>query len=168
MPDAVFSTVDHSKHRHRRAALNPFFSRRKIADHQPAIQSMMHRLADRVAREYLGNGNVLCVDHMWGCWAGDIISDYTFDKSHHFIESADFRATYTDAILGLVEPVHYITQFPLPTNLFKMLPLSWVKAMSSQLGTVLDFNDVGLVVFMFCCYSRPDVSTSHPTTSLSC
>ncbi|KAJ6443717.1 Trichodiene oxygenase [Purpureocillium lavendulum] len=140
-PDSAFSTVEHAKHRRRRAALNPFFSRRKIADHQPAIQKMMHRLTDRVAREYLGNGNVLRVDHMWGCWTSDIINDYAFDKPHNFIDAPNFHASYTDAMVDLLEPVHYITQFPLATNLFKMLPLSWVKAMSPQMGTVLDFNN---------------------------
>ncbi|KAF6815012.1 cytochrome P450 [Colletotrichum plurivorum] len=140
-PDSAFSTVDHSKHRRRRAALNPFFSRRKIAEHQPAIQRMMHRLTDRVAREYLGGGKVLRADHMWGCWTSDIINDYAFDKPHNFLDAPDFHASYTDAMVDLLEPVHYVTQFPLATNLFKMLPLTWVKAMSPQMGTVLDFNN---------------------------
>lgn len=141
-PESAFSTVEHSKHRRRRMALNPFFSRRKIAEHQPAIQQKMHRVTDRIAQEYLGSGKVLRVDHMWGCWTSDIINDYAFDKPHNFIDAPDFHASYTDAMVDLLEPVHYITQFPLATNLFKVLPLAWIKAMSPQMGTVMDFNNV--------------------------
>ncbi|KAK1637102.1 cytochrome protein [Colletotrichum phormii] len=140
-PESAFSTVNHSRHRQRRAALNPFFSHRRIAEHQPNIQRMMHRLTDRVTREYLGNDKVLRIDQMWGCWTSDIINDYAFDKPHNFLDAPDFHASYTDAMVDLLEPVHYITQFPLVTNMFKMLPLSWVKAMSPQMGTVLDFNN---------------------------
>ncbi|KXH25873.1 cytochrome P450 [Colletotrichum simmondsii] len=140
-PESAFSTVNHSRHRQRRAALNPFFSHRRIAEHQPNIQRMMHRLTDRVTREYLGKDKVLRIDQMWGCWTSDIINDYAFDKPHNFLDAPDFHASYTDAMVDLLEPVHYITQFPLVTNLFKMLPLSWVKAMSPQMGTVLDFNN---------------------------
>ncbi|KAJ3941027.1 uncharacterized protein N0V96_008903 [Colletotrichum fioriniae] len=140
-PESAFSTVNHSRHRQRRAALNPFFSHRRIAEHQPNIQRMMHRLTDRVTREYLGKDKVLRIDQMWGCWTSDIINDYAFDKPHNFLDAPDFHASYTDAMVDLLEPVHYITQFPLVTNLFKMLPLAWVKAMSPQMGTVLDFNN---------------------------
>ncbi|KAL8983026.1 MAG: hypothetical protein Q9205_002616 [Flavoplaca limonia] len=140
-PTSSFATVKHHTHRNRRAALNPFFSKRKIASHSPAIQQRMIRLCERLAKQYLGTDQVLKLDDMWGCWTSDIIVDYCFERDYHFAEQPRFRAFFTDAMVDLLDPVHFVTQFPWVVKLVNLLPESAVKYMQPGMATVIQFNN---------------------------
>lgn len=49
IPDSTFATVEHEKHRMRRAALNPFFSMASVRRLQPMIEERIDALMDRFA-----------------------------------------------------------------------------------------------------------------------
>ncbi|KAL8699510.1 MAG: hypothetical protein Q9224_001378 [Gallowayella concinna] len=140
-PKSSFATVKHSTHRNRRAALNPFFSKRKIASHSPAIQRRMIRLCQRLAKHYMGTDQVLRLDDMWGCWTSDIIVDYCFERDYHFAEQPRFRAFFTDAMVDLLDPVHFITQFPWVVKLANMFPESMITSLQPGMATVFQFNN---------------------------
>lgn len=93
-----FATAEHRLHRVRRAALNPFFSRRRIAQWSPHIQRHMDRLADRVRAEYAGTDNILNMNNMWGAFTSDIVVSYCLEKPYDFIMKPDFRADFSDAM----------------------------------------------------------------------
>ncbi len=143
-PDSSFSTVGHHLHRQRRAALNPFFSKRKISERAPRIQSLMVRLCDRLDRDFRGTGQVLPINDMWGCFTSDSIVEYAFERQYHFIEEPNLRAPFTDAMMDLCEPVHYVTQFPWAFKLLKLLPDSTVEKLSPDMKAVNQFNNVSL------------------------
>ena len=95
---AGFSTAEHSIHRMRRAAINPFFSKRKISQYSPNIQVHMDRVCQRVSSEFLANGSVLTLNNMWGAFASDIVVGYTLEKQYDFILKPDFRAEFSEAL----------------------------------------------------------------------
>ena len=95
---ATFATAEHRAHRTRRAAINPFFSKRKIAQHSPNIQKIMDKLCERVKTEFLQNGNVLNLSNMWAAFNGDVVVGYCLEKSYDFILKPNFRAEFSDAI----------------------------------------------------------------------
>ncbi|KAI4264336.1 MAG: hypothetical protein L6R42_000547 [Xanthoria sp. 1 TBL-2021] len=140
-PTSSFATVKHSTHRNRRAALNPFFSKRKIASHSPTIQRRMIRVCERLAKQYMGTDQVLRLDDMWGCWTSDIIVDYCFERDYHFAEQPRFRAFFTDAMVDLLTPVHFVTQFPWVVKLANMFPESMIKMMQPGMASVIKFNN---------------------------
>ena len=139
-PTSSFATVKHHTHRIRRAALNPFFSKRKIASHSPAIQQRMNRLCGRLARQYLHTDQVLNLDSMWGCWTSDIIVDYCFERDYHFADQPRFRAFFTDAMVDLLDPVHFVTQFPWAIKLVNLLPELVTKILQPGMASVIQFN----------------------------
>jgi cytochrome P450 len=101
-----FATPEHSVHRMRRAAINPFFSKRKVAQYSPCIQRHMDRLVKRVKSEFVGNDSILNLSDMWSAFTADVVVDYTFEKPYDFILSPDFRAAFSDATLVL--PLLYV------------------------------------------------------------
>ena len=140
-PTSSFATVKHETHRQRRGALNPFFSKRKIASHSPAIQERMNRLCNRLAEQYLNMDQVPRLDDMWGCWTSDIIVDYCFERDYHFAEQPRFRAFLTDAMVDLLDPVHFVTQFPWVIKIVNCFPDSVVTAMQPGMASVIKFNN---------------------------
>ncbi|KAI0970361.1 cytochrome P450 [Xylaria arbuscula] len=138
---ATFATAEHRVHRTRRAAINPFFSKRKIAQHSPNIQNIMDKLCERVKTEFLQNGNVLNLSNMWGAFNGDIVVGYCLEKSYDFIMKPDFRAEFSDAMVNLLDPVHFITQFPWMIRGFKLLPDWMITILSPSIASVHAFNE---------------------------
>ncbi|KAL4968170.1 cytochrome P450 [Aspergillus stella-maris] len=139
-PLSTFSTPGHALHRRRRSALNPLFSRRRIAEHQPNIQRLMDNLCDRLTREFLGKDKVLTVDKMWGCWTSDNVVEYSFERHYIFIEHPEFQSFFVEAIESFIDPVHVFTQFPWVTSLLISPPDCVVRFLQPRLRSVLDFK----------------------------
>ncbi|KAG8525631.1 uncharacterized protein KY384_009275 [Bacidia gigantensis] len=141
-PTATFQTPDFRTHKNRRAALNPFFSQKKIAEYAPAIQKRVDRLTDRLKAEYAGKDRVLHLNDAWGCLTTDTIIAYCFEREYHFTESPDFKSDFAQAISDLMDGVHMVTQFPLLPRIFQSLPDSMVIAMQPGMKSVVNFNNV--------------------------
>lgn len=101
----------------------------------------MIRLCERLAEQYMGTEQVLRLDDMWGCWTSDIIVDYCFERDYHFAEQPQFRAFFTDAMVDLLDPVHFVTQFPWVVKFVNMLPESMIKSMQPGMASVIQFNN---------------------------
>ena len=140
--EAAFSTPDHGLHRMRRAALNPFFSPRKIAEHAPVIQRHIDRICDRIANEYAGKERVLVLNDAWGCLTSDTVVGYCFEKSYHFIDRPDFKATFPRAIKELQNGMHYVTQFSWLPTIFEIVPDSILGFLQPAMKSVIDFKNV--------------------------
>ena len=102
----------------------------------------MDRLCDRLKHEYTGKGKVIRLDEMWSCWASDTIVGYLFERSYNFIDQPDFRASFTQAMVDLLEPVHFVTQFPTVIHMINALPESLVKILQPGMASVIEFNNV--------------------------
>jgi cytochrome P450 len=58
VPEALISTVEGEKHRVRRAAVAPSFSRARISTLGDTLQDVVERISHRLAAEYAGTGMV--------------------------------------------------------------------------------------------------------------
>ncbi|CAG8959842.1 hypothetical protein HYFRA_00001751 [Hymenoscyphus fraxineus] len=138
---ALASTADQHLHRKRRTALNPFFSRRKIVEHSIDLQARMNRITERLQNEFMGVSRVLNLNEMWGCFTTDSIVEYCLETKYDFIETPDFRASFTKSMFELFEPVHYLTQFPIIRIVADLLPESVLCWLQPGMNTVLRFNE---------------------------
>ncbi|KAI1817357.1 cytochrome P450 [Poronia punctata] len=138
---ATFATTEHKAHRLRRAAINPYFSKRKIAHHSSNIQTVMDELCERVKSEFTQEGSVLNLSNMWGAFNGDVVVGYCLEGSYDFIKKPEFRADFSDAMVNLLDPVHFITQFPWMIKAFKLLPDWAVTILSPPMASVHAFNE---------------------------
>lgn len=142
---ATFSTVDYTLHKHRRAALNPFFSQKKIAEYSPVIANHVERLCERFATEYAGRHRPLVLNDVWGCLTSDTVVGYCFEREYHFIEEPDFKSRFPQAMTDLVDGVHLVTQFSWLSLVFQSLPDWLVGAIQPSMKSVISFNNVRIV-----------------------
>ena len=141
-PTSAFATPEHDTHRVRRAALNPFLSKRKVGLRAPEIQRKMGRVCERIAKEYANTGEVLTLGHAFSCWTSDNIVDYAFERNYNFVDAPKFRALFPDAMNALFGAVHYLTQFPWLVTMLNNLPESIVKSLQPNMGSYLQFIKV--------------------------
>lgn len=141
-PLATSSTPNHSLHRNRRAALNPFFSKRKISEHVPVVQSRVEHLCDRISNEYAGTSRILVLSDAWGCLTSDTVVGYCFERSYNFLDMPDFKAPFPIAVEALVNAVHYATQFPWISTVMQWIPDSVIAILSPPMKSVISFDMV--------------------------
>lgn len=122
--------------------MNPFFSQRKIAEYAPTIQNHVDRLCSRLTNEYANKDRVLVLNDVWGCLTSDTVVGYCFERSYHFLDEPDFKASFPAAMEDLVSGVHYVTQFPWLSTLFQNLPDSTVRFLQPSMRSVIEFNKV--------------------------
>ncbi|KAE8355897.1 cytochrome P450 [Aspergillus coremiiformis] len=139
-PNGLFPTHKHEVHRQRRAALNPYFSKRAINNAVPMMQEQINQLCNRLQREYQGTGKVFRLDWMMGCIASDIIVRYCLNRGYGFLEAPDFKSPFIQAIFDLLDGVHLVTQFPWVATIFNSLPQSVVETIQPGMKSVNNYN----------------------------
>jgi len=135
------ATVDHDLHKIRRAAQNPFFSKKQIQLFAPYIQSSVEKLIGRFANEYKGLEKPLTLSDAYGCFSGDIMMEYCFSKNHNFLDIPDFHSPFLEAVNNLETGVHVLVHFPWLLPIAKSLPEAILPA---QVRLVFDFKKVWL------------------------
>ncbi len=144
-PQSSFATSDPDLHRIRRGALNPFFSKRAIAERAEFIQRRIDVVCQRLKTEFQNRDRVLVVNDMFGCWVTDIITEYCFERRYDFIQEPDFKATFVQSSIDLIEGVHWLTQFPWIATVTGWVPEVAVGWIDPRMKSALRFSNVGFV-----------------------
>lgn len=150
-PHATFSTTEHTHHRTRRGALNPFFSRARVLDFVPRFQDHVARLCDRLDRDFRGQKRVLVVSDALVCVTTDVILDYAFDVRSRLIDGPDFEDQFATAIRDLQRNVHYLTAFPWLVSVLNLVPERWVENAVPVLRSVFAFRRVSFHITPLSC-----------------
>ncbi|KAE8143664.1 benzoate 4-monooxygenase cytochrome P450 [Aspergillus pseudotamarii] len=108
---SVFQTVDHDVHRMRRAALNRFFSKRAVQEHEQMIIDKIGTLCGRFA-EACCTGDLVSLTFACGALTMDVISAYAFGVETDNLTRQDFGAEYLEAYSKLSQFGPVGRQFP--------------------------------------------------------
>lgn len=87
---AAVGTASHELHRVRRAALNPFFSRRSVVRLEPVIQLHVDKLRARLERS-ADSGEPVNLTDAFTALSADVIGDFAFGKRYGFLDADDFN-----------------------------------------------------------------------------
>jgi cytochrome P450 len=140
------STAEDHVHRPRRAALNPFFSKKQISNYAPYLQSLADKLCDRVTKQYKGTGKVFPVDDAWACFAADVVTEYVFGWSYDYLDAPDFKTPFTQAVKSLGESAKIMAHFSLIIPLLLSLPDSFVGFIMPDALVIFKFKRVRLYI----------------------
>ena len=88
--DAAVGTVSHELHRLRRAALNPFFSKRSVARLEPVIQANVDKLCQRL-QAFAGTAQPVNLRDAFTALSADVIGSFAFGRSYGFLDVPDFN-----------------------------------------------------------------------------
>lgn len=128
---SVFATADHNLHRQRRAVLNPFFSKKSIADKEVQIREKVEHLCRRltaaataaVTGEGEGEGEVVRVDVAFTALTMDIITDFAFGERTTLLDEPDFGLVWKESLIKLSANGVILRQFPWIWPVLKRIPL---------------------------------------------
>lgn len=136
------STVSHDLHRLRRAAQNPFFSKRQISLYAPEIQARADKLCNRLNSEYKDNEKVLQMTSVLGCFTADTVTEYAFAKDYKYLDSPDFQARFVKTMQELGKNMHLLMLFPWLLSILVALPEWFVTKLNHQIGEIFAFQAV--------------------------
>nr|POE87791.1 palmitoyltransferase akr1 [Quercus suber] len=124
-PGSVASAVSHDLHRARRAAINPFFSKRAITQLESGVRERVERLVARLHTDYAGTDRVVDIGAAFTAVTFDVISEYCFDDCYNVLDEPDFGPRWKALMGGLFEAVPVTKQFPIVARIMAALP-SWL------------------------------------------
>ncbi|KAK2756502.1 hypothetical protein FQN54_005395 [Arachnomyces sp. PD_36] len=133
--DATFTTPDGALHRKRRAALNPFFSRRSIQNFEPTVREYVDLLCQRLS-EFAGNSQPMVISDVYPAFTGDIIMNYAFGFCYNQLQSPNFDS-FHEAYLALGLPGHINGQFPWFGALVNSIPDRYVEKIQPATASLL-------------------------------
>ncbi|KAK4616776.1 Cytochrome P450 monooxygenase sdnE [Fulvia fulva] len=117
----TFRTVKHVEHRARRAALNPFFSKRAAVQLSPMITGHVENMCRRMEHSR-DSGQPLCVPYMTAALTLDVITEYAFGRSDAVLDEPDFAPQWLQIMEGLLLNCHLNCFFPWLQDLMSILP----------------------------------------------
>ncbi|KAL9110368.1 MAG: hypothetical protein Q9227_005099 [Pyrenula ochraceoflavens] len=125
---STLTTLQHDLHRKRRSALNPLFSKQRIAKLQPMIVERVNALVKRI-KQFGEDGEVIDFKTAFGAFTADVATEYFFGKNHHKIEAPDFDYRFHNSVQSGFNNMLWMNQFPwfmdLMTTVAHYTP-SWV------------------------------------------
>ncbi|KAH8594893.1 cytochrome P450 [Bisporella sp. PMI_857] len=89
MDNSSVATVEHVKHRERRAALNQFFSPMVVRRLQPVIDEKVALCIKRL-RDHRDSGEPIKCVVMATAFANDVVMQYAFGRTHKRLQAIDF------------------------------------------------------------------------------
>ncbi|KAJ6015187.1 cytochrome P450 [Penicillium herquei] len=122
LPLATFSTADRDVHKARRAAIAPFFSKRRIHEQAPMIQSNVDVITHRLKTEYSGTDKVVQLNDVFTSLSADVIMTYAFNRSYKLLHNPDFTSQFTRVLQTLKNGAHFAIQFPFLGSLGWSIP----------------------------------------------
>ena len=146
-PYAAFSTPEHEIHKRRRAAISPFFSKKRIFQHSNAIRKQVEKLCHRLSVDFKDQPRPLLLKNAFTSYAADVITQYTFGKSYGFLDDPDFQSEFILAIQGFKAIGHLCNQFPWLARLLANLPDKLVQIVQPSMATVIEFQKVRVLTY---------------------
>jgi len=153
-PQSAFSTVTHEQHRLRRAALNPFFSKRSVAQLEPVIRDKVEKLAGRFEKA-AKTGEVIRLDAAYMALTTDVITQYAYARSYNYLAEDDFKLEWKETLIGAMEKGALLRQFPWMVQVMDAMPdwlvaltnpgmgmlFSWQRDVRRQVESILETKD---------------------------
>lgn len=142
MAYTAFGTIEHKQHRLRRSALNPFFSKKKINQLEPTIQSVVEKLSSRL-KGFTGTEKPVEMRAAYSALTIDIITTYSFNESWDHLDSPDFKKDWFDGVHVMMGAGNFMKQFPWLFNVVRVLPQSFVVWLSPTFENIFMYENVG-------------------------
>jgi cytochrome P450 len=147
---ATFGSIHNETHRRRRAALNPFFSRKKVLE----LEDVVHESADklcRILRDDHASGKPTNIGAAFRGISVDVITNYAFGEAWGQLDSPDLGAWFSDMVRDSSGMFFTLQAFPTLKILHSLPP--WVtRRMSPAVADFIGCQEVS------CSISRRSVS----------
>lgn len=139
--DTTHATLKHDMHRVRRAALNPFFSKQKVATLEPLIETKIDQLSQRL-QELASSAKVVSVSNAYSALNMDIITEYAMIKGFDNLQAKDFNRDMSETVKGAIKIWQWAKHLPIILWLHERTPLWVIKKISPPMAQWITLNQV--------------------------
>ena len=140
-PWTSFATPSNEVHRVRRAALNPFFSRKRVLELEDVVQSKVAKLREWMVKAF-ATGKHIDLYNGFRAISVDVITDYAFGKCYDFLEDEDFGASYFTMFRELVSSFWVFQQFPFLQSIAIGMPMWLARLTNKSAAGVMQIQEV--------------------------
>jgi len=136
----------------RRAALNPFFSKRSVTQLEPIIREKVEKLADRFEAA-VKTAEVIRFDAAYMALTMDVITQYAYARSYNYLAEPDFKLEWKNTLIGGFEMGATMRHLPwmakTPDWLVKVINpgmlmfFSWQRDVKRQVKSIMESRDAG-------------------------
>lgn len=133
-----FGTVDHDLHRLRRAAINPFFSKQKVAALQPVIQRLVDKFC-RKLEKVRETDEVVPMECAFDAFTMDVITEYSLDTNFGYLDHPGWSSDFRELERAFGEMGYLQKLFPPLLNIMNSLPDWLIIWMNPSMKLLLDF-----------------------------
>ncbi|EAW08477.1 cytochrome P450 [Aspergillus clavatus NRRL 1] len=128
---STFSTASHELHRVKRAALNPFFSRKMVFELEDVVQQKAKKLVTRMQKAFVSSGRI-DLHYAYRAISIDVITDYAFNNCFNSLDKEDFGAEFFTVIRDTVPALWFFQQFSFLHDFALNMPL-WAARLCNQM-----------------------------------
>lgn len=133
-----FGTVDHDLHRLRRAAINPFFSKQKVAALQPVIQRLVDKFCRKLEKVRVTD-EVVPMECAFDAFTMDVITEYSLDTNFGYLDHPGWSSDFRELERAFGEMGYLQKLFPPLLNIMNSLPDWLIIWMNPSMKLLLDF-----------------------------
>lgn len=139
--DAALSTLSHDLYRQRRSAIAPFFSKAAVQRLEPAVQSVVDKLALRL-KGLQGSGTFIDLVNFFTALTADVVFQYSLARSANLMEKPEFASDWHKVIKQT--SINYFTMkhFPWLEYLMRVTPEWLIKIINPRATIFLEMEKV--------------------------
>ena len=136
----------------RRAALNPFFSKRAVTQLEPIIREKVEKLASRFEAA-VETREVIRIDVAYMALTMDVITQYAYARSYNYLAEPDFKLEWKKTLIGGFEMGATMRHLPwmakTPDWLVKvinpgmMMFFNWQRDVRRQVKSIMESRAAG-------------------------
>ena len=145
---AMGFTVNHDLHRVRRAAVDPYFSKRSVLKLESVIGAKIARLCEvienfRVKREPINLTNFLLAT------TTDVITEYAFTDCHNLLDSEELSDKWEDTITCVMKNTALINHYGWLPRVMESTPKNIAQLLAIDISMIADLRAVRSPVLPF-------------------
>jgi cytochrome P450 len=123
----------------RRGAINPFFSKQKVAALQPVIQRLVDKLCIKIGK-IRGTDEVVPLECAFDAFTMDVITEYSLDTSFGYLDNPGWSSDFRELERAFGEISYLQKMFPPLIDILNGLPDRLVLWMDPKTKLLLDFS----------------------------
>ncbi|KEY67210.1 Sat11 [Stachybotrys chartarum IBT 7711] len=140
VPNSTAATVDHDQHRARRGYLNPYFSKRSLANLEPTIHERISKLLNRL-EQHQNNDDIITLDGIFSALTADVICSRFYGKHFDYLSIPDYHFVVRDGFQGLTKLYHLGRFLPTLVTILKCLPQQIIRLILPNLADLIVMRD---------------------------
>ncbi|GFF34720.1 trichodiene oxygenase [Aspergillus udagawae] len=140
LDNSLLTIPDNDLHRVRRAALNPFFSRKMVFELEDVVQAKAQKLTSRM-RSALESTGYIDLHYGFRAVSLDVLTDYAFDDCYGCLDKENFGFEIFKMIRDIGPTLWFFQEFPFMRDLAIQTPFWLAKLTSKSLSRMMLYRE---------------------------